>query len=119
MEESSNLDIVKFIVLFATMPFWGPFVKALWQELNASMRADGGLLGDTPTPVRRKQIEAEMAREDPRQVHELLAHLQTRRARSQNAEGRAPRKAAAPARPRGGPQAGAARRPFGARRGRR
>ncbi len=71
-------DILKYIVLIASAPLWLPFAKALWEELNDAFRPDGGLFGPEPTQRRREEILAEIAREEPRLVHEPLAHLQNR-----------------------------------------
>jgi len=72
-------DILKYIVLIVSAPLWLPFAKALWEELNDAFRPDGGLFGPEPTQRRRAEILAEIAREEPRLVHEPLAHLQNRR----------------------------------------
>lgn len=69
-----SLTLLKYTVLLATFPLWGPFAKALWEEFVYAMRADGGLTGREPGPRERKEIEEQIAREEPRQVHELLAH---------------------------------------------
>jgi hypothetical protein len=107
-----NTDILKWIVLLGSAPFWLPFARALWEELNEAMRPDGGVFGKTPGPLERKQIEQEMEREPPRVVHETLAHHRMRRARGESDTGTAEVPHPGAPRPRGGPQAGGSRRPF-------
>ena len=77
----SNIALIKYTLLLVTAPLWFPFVKALWEELNAALRLDGGLMGDAPSRTRRKQLETEIAQEEPRLVHETLAHERARRER--------------------------------------
>ena len=54
-----NSEPVKYAIIILTAPFWLPFAKALWRELNDSLRDEGGLLGRAPT----EQELAEMNRE--------------------------------------------------------
>ena len=69
-----TITILKYVLVFITWPIWGPFAKALWEEFRDAMRWEGGFLKLPPTPAQRKALEAELEREEPRQVHELLAH---------------------------------------------
>lgn len=91
MDGSGSSDLgytlLKYIVLLATIPIWGPFAKALWEEFVHAMRADGGLLGQDPGPREMKEIEEQLAREEPRQVHELLAHHRRMVAQGRGSEG--------------------------------
>jgi len=45
-----NSEPVKYAIIVLTAPFWLPFVRALWRELNDSLRDEGGMLGRAPTP---------------------------------------------------------------------
>ncbi len=74
-----STDVLKYIVLIVSAPLWLPFAKALWEELNDALRPDGGLFGPEPTQRKREEILDEIAREEPRLVHEPLAHIQNRR----------------------------------------
>lgn len=91
MDDSGGSDLgftlLKYVVLLATLPIWGPFAKALWEEFVHGMRADGGLVGPDPGPRQRKEIEEQIAREEPRQVHELLAHHRLMVAQGRGNEG--------------------------------
>lgn len=97
-EESSEIGIaiLKWTLLLGSMPIWGPFAKALWEEFKLAMRGDGGLSGPAPGPLERRRIDAELAREEPRQVHELLAHQRNAQQAAQRPTGggRATRQAA-------------------------
>ncbi|MFT4542222.1 MAG: hypothetical protein ACI835_004689 [Planctomycetota bacterium] len=68
-----NKDLLKITIVLASMPVWLPFAKALWEEFRDAMRGDGGFDGPTPSPAKRKEIEAEIALEEPRIVDEPLA----------------------------------------------
>ncbi|MBM3990489.1 MAG: hypothetical protein FJ298_05700 [Planctomycetes bacterium] len=46
MDFSLNSEPVKYALIALTVPLWLPFVRALWKELNDSLRAEGGLLGE-------------------------------------------------------------------------
>ncbi len=43
-----NREIIKYVLVAVTTPFWWPFVKAAWEELDDSLREEGGLFGDEP-----------------------------------------------------------------------
>lgn len=73
-----GLTLLKYVILLATLPVWGPFVQALWEEFIHAMRVEGGLWGPEPGPKERKELEEKIASEEPRQVHELLAHQRKR-----------------------------------------
>lgn len=116
MEPEPNetaFELVKYILALATLPLWGPFAKALWDEFLLALRADGGLSGPQPTPRERSRIEEEIeATEEPRQVHEPIAHLRTGpTGPSSRGRATAPPGPAAPRRP-VGPQTGTRRRAF-------
>ncbi len=108
------ITLLKLILVMATFPVWGPFVRALWKEFTDAMRADGGLWGQAPTPRQRREIEADIeAQEDPRQVHEPIAHWRSAQGKGPGAPrglARSPDRAASP--PRGGVQTGIQPRRF-------
>lgn len=97
-----NTDILKYVLLIAAAPIWLPFAKALWEELNDALRPDGGLFGPEPTQAKREKILDEIAREDPRVVHEPLAHVQNRSS-GQSASGTRQRTPSRPAAPKSEP----------------
>ena len=94
-------DILKYIVLILSAPLWMPFARALWEELNDALRPDGGLFGPEPTQRKREEILAEIAREEPRLVHEPLAHIQNRQS-AQHGGGTRPATQSRPAAPQSG-----------------
>jgi hypothetical protein len=59
MAKSFNTELIKYGLLIASAPFWLPFIKALWQELNDSLRDEGGLLGVTPSAEKLRDIDRE------------------------------------------------------------
>jgi len=73
-----GIAILKWILLLASMPIWGPFAKALWEEFKLAMRADGGLFGPEPSRRERERLLAELEAEEPRLVHEPIAHHRER-----------------------------------------
>ncbi len=91
-----TFTILKYDLVFITWPICGPFAKALWEEFRDAMRWEGGFLKSPPTAAQRKALEAELEREEPRQVHELLAHYKERR-RSTSSPTRAQPGGSAPA----------------------
>ena len=109
-----GFEAIKYVILFASVPIWGPFAKALWDEFLLALRADGGLTGHEPNRRERAAIEEEiLASGELSQVHEPIAHV-----RPGTAGGRPAGGAGAPARSGGpqrgaGPQVGGQRRPFG------
>ncbi len=52
---SLNSEPVKYTLIALTTPIWLPFVRALWKELNDSLRPEGGILGLAPS---EKELEA-------------------------------------------------------------
>ena len=105
MESETNqflFTVIKLGLLGAAWPLWGPFAKALVEELRLAMRIENGFLGAPLTPAERRELEERLDREEPRQVHELLAH---HRARATGT----PSKRSDPAAPSSGAAAGAGR----------
>jgi len=110
---STGFELLKYILLFGSIPLWGPFAKALWDEFLLALRADGGLNGLEPNPRERREIEERIAtEEDFSQVHEPIAHL-----RGAPTGSSAPGRRTAPGRPdssqrAAGPRADGQRRTF-------
>lgn len=52
-----NKSLIKYGILLLTSPIWFPFLKAVWEEINLALRADGGLFGKLPS--RRDRVELE------------------------------------------------------------
>lgn len=52
---SLNSEPVKYVVIALSAPIWMPFARALWKELNDSLRPEGGILGLAPS---EKELEA-------------------------------------------------------------
>ena len=78
-----NLAIVKYLILLLTMPWWLPFMKALWQELNDALREQGGLFGDEPSATKLAEIRREIAMEEERVINEPIAHARAQRESSE------------------------------------
>jgi hypothetical protein len=70
----TGFDFLKWGLVLAAWPIWAPFARALWKEFQKAMRPEGGLTGPVPSPSERRRIEAEIAHEEPSQVHESIAH---------------------------------------------
>tara|TARA_R110002126_G_scaffold10067_19_gene45153 strand:- start:272 stop:619 length:348 start_codon:yes stop_codon:yes gene_type:complete len=115
MGDSWNLVLLKWLVLLGSMPIWLPFAKALWSEFMLAMRPEGGLFGPIPSPVERKRIEEEMLREEPRQIHETLAHARQTKFGGRSAAGKAEAAPTQRGASRAGPQSGGQRKPFSSR----
>lgn len=47
----------KIFVLVCLAPFWWPILKAMFQEINDTLRDEGGLLGRTPTATEMARLE--------------------------------------------------------------
>ncbi|MCB9915437.1 MAG: hypothetical protein H6828_09850 [Planctomycetes bacterium] len=86
---------LKGFLVLASAPFWWPFLKAVWQELNESMEDEGGLFGRPPTQKELQVLERErQGREDPL-VHEPWPDAEER-LRGRRRLGARPAGAAAP-----------------------
>ena len=108
----AGFEVLKYILLFGSMPLWVPFAKALWEEFQLALRADGGLAGRELSSRESETVEREIAAtEEMSQVHEPIAHL--RPGRGQAALGRRGPAAVQPGQGRGaGPQSGQLQRGF-------
>ena len=60
-----NSEPVKYALLVLSVPFWWPFVKALWEELNESLAEEGGLFGEEPDAAELARMRIEQAHETP------------------------------------------------------
>jgi hypothetical protein len=107
---SLNTELVKYGILIAAAPWWVPFVKALWNELNASLREEGGLFGAPPSAQELERMNRDQGAFVTSMVHEPRpdrprARGQRNAQPSASAPRHAPRSSAAgratPARPRG------------------
>ncbi len=70
MKEILQSSVLKYTVVFLTMPLWLPFLKALWEDINESLREDGGLLGQPPSPEMLKRMRWERRNEPDLMVSE-------------------------------------------------
>jgi len=69
------MEVLKYLVVFASVPIWLPFAKALFGELTDALRADGGLSGPSTNARQRAEIQARINRtEEPRLVDEPIAN---------------------------------------------
>lgn len=53
---SYNTEIAKYTLLVLAAPFWWPFLKALYAELNDALREEGGLVGRAPSADQLRKI---------------------------------------------------------------
>jgi hypothetical protein len=74
-------EVMKFVVVFAALPWVLPFLKALVKDLLRAFDEDGGLLGDKPSATTLAEIQERKSREPSPLVSEPLAHV--KKARSQ------------------------------------
>lgn len=59
-----NSEPVKYAVIVLTTPVWLPFLRALWKELNDSLRDEGGILGFAPSRRELDKINRREGRHD-------------------------------------------------------
>lgn len=60
-----NTEPVKYAMLVLTIPFWWPFAKAAWEELNESLADEGGLFGEEPDAEELAKLRLDLSRETP------------------------------------------------------
>ncbi len=83
-----NKQLIKYGLLIATSPIWYPFLKAVWEELNHALRADGGLLGSLPNRRDRARLAQRPDEEDDPLLNELRGRPgEPRRAPTRNTAG--------------------------------
>lgn len=68
--DSIGVFLFKLFVLALASPFWFPFLKAVWEEMNFAMAEEGGVFGRTPNPTRLREIAIEKATRPDPLVHE-------------------------------------------------
>ena len=50
-----NSEFVKLGIMAVTAPFWWPFMRELWKEMNHALSEEGGILGRPPSIEKRKR----------------------------------------------------------------
>ncbi|MCC6408166.1 MAG: hypothetical protein IT453_13470 [Planctomycetes bacterium] len=60
-----NSEPVKYTLVVLSAPFWWPFVKAMWEELNESLAEEGGLFGEEPDATELARMRGDYTRETP------------------------------------------------------
>jgi hypothetical protein len=114
-----GFEAFKYVLLFASVPLWGPFAKALWDEFLLALRADGGLAGHEPNRRERAALEEKIqATGELSQVHEPIAHVRPGRARSSSTRAASAPLGGSAQQRSAGPQLGNQRRPFSSPTGR-
>ena len=74
-QQDINHELIRYVLVLLLMPFWFPFLRALWKELERAMRPDGGLFGRSLRTDERERIEREIREtEESPVVDEPLAH---------------------------------------------
>ena len=49
---------VKLAIIGVLAPVWWPFLRAVWAEVEGSLRPEGGLFGRPPTRTELERLEA-------------------------------------------------------------
>lgn len=93
---SLNSEPVKYVVIALSAPVWMPFARALWKELNDSLRPEGGVLGLAPSEKELEALNKSEGQHDTPLVSETWAEHETGSGPRQPA--RRTRTSAAPAR---------------------
>jgi len=57
---SLNTEIAKYTLLLISAPFWWPFLKALYAELNDALREEGGLVGRAPSAAELRKLNSSL-----------------------------------------------------------
>ncbi len=61
-----NMEIARYIVIVAGAPFWVPFIRKIWMEVENALQEEGGIFGRTPTPAQLAEIRKQkLNQEDP------------------------------------------------------
>ena len=68
-------EVLKFVFVFASLPWVLPFLKALVKDLLQAFDEDGGLLGDKPSASTLAEIQERKRLEPSPLVSEPLAHV--------------------------------------------
>ena len=76
-----NTEAFKYTLLALTSPFWWPFVRELWRELNDILAEEGGLFGRKPTDKELAELRRERAAKEAALVNELREHSKGARGR--------------------------------------
>ena len=101
MQFSLNSEPVKYALIALTAPFWWPFVRALWKELNDSLRDEGGILGQQLSRAELERVNKSQGRQESPLVSETWdEHERGDDAPSRGARRGARASSAGPARPR-------------------
>lgn len=75
-------EVLKFVLVFASLPWVLPFLKALVTDLLRAFDEDGGLLGDKPSAATLEEIRERKRREPSPLVSEPLAHVKKAQAQT-------------------------------------
>jgi hypothetical protein len=103
MQFSLNSEPVKYALIALTAPLWWPFVRALWRELNDSLRDEGGIFGQQLTRAELESVNKAKGRHESPLVSETWDEHE-RGGAAPSSSRRGPRASPAPAtrpRPRG------------------
>ncbi len=86
-----NTELFKYVLLVVTVPFWLPFVRAIWEDFNQALRDEGGLLGYGPPAAERGQegeLPSSMVSETHEEIGRGTAPPRTASSRSERAPSR-------------------------------
>jgi hypothetical protein len=71
-------NIIKYGLLIATSPIWWPILRTLFEELQAALWREGGLIGRPPTQHEFPQLEKRYRNRLTPFLNESFAERQTR-----------------------------------------
>jgi len=61
-----NTEFARYIVIAVTAPYWIPFIRKVWHEVDDALREEGGIFGRSPTPMELIEIRRQrLLEEDP------------------------------------------------------
>lgn len=76
-------NILKYGLLTVTAPLWWPILKALWNELQAALWREGGLVGRAPTPQEMPVLEERYRAFASPLINETYAEFRVREEREE------------------------------------
>lgn len=74
-----NKEILRWVLLIGAAPIWWPFLRTLWRDFNAALRAEGGLFGRKPGPREMARLEGDAVSRTETLVNEPLVRPGERR----------------------------------------
>ena len=95
-----NTEIARYVVIVLASPFWVPFIKKVWNEVENALREEGGVFGRAPNPTQLEEIRRQRALEEDPLVNEPFVHGMAPSSGRSKTSDSGPRAAGAPNPPR-------------------